>query len=124
MEMYDLKVKPTGKAEMNTEIVKEHYPSFTIEGSNVPDFLDKLKVGENMVRCEVVLCKDSQQENQRFGNKSQGFSIYKIGLISDAGKKSKDEFLKMPKKERDQYNQDQMESETVAESKSPDEESE
>lgn len=85
------------------------YPSFSLDAEQIPDFLDSLPMNK-MVRCEVVICKSSHNENKEYGDdKRMGFSVYKIGLLGAAGKKSKDEYMKMSDDEKSDYDQDQME---------------
>lgn len=83
------------------------WPSFSISEDQIPDYLDSMEVGQE-IRCEVVLRKIGQNENEQYSEDRQDFAIKNIGFIEKAGKKSKDEYMAMDDKSKDEYDQSQL----------------
>lgn len=87
---------------------KVRYPTFSLSKS-IPDDLMAKEMGK-MVRLEIVarvtgksIDTYSEREDRRME-----FEIVKLGVIGDAGKKTKDEYLKMDDDQREDYDKKQV----------------
>jgi len=90
---------------------KVSYPGFSLS-HNIPDELMEKEMG-NMVRLEVVaritgksINTYSKQEEKRVE-----LEVVKLGVMGDAGKRTKEEYLSMDRDARESYDKEQIEDE-------------
>ena len=106
MSLMDMGYKPkkTDMSQpMNTEEPKIQYPNMYIDHNVPEDIMDK-DVG-HICRLEIVAKVISKSIDEHGGDKRMRveLEIHKMGYISEAGKKTKDEYLDMNDNEREDY---------------------
>lgn len=114
VELKDMGYKsegPTAVGEPSKQKEKVQYPGFSLS-RNVPDELMGKDIGK-MVRLEIVARVTGKNINTYAENEEQRveLEIVKLGVIGDAGKKTKEEYLGMDDDARAEYEKEQIESE-------------
>ena len=86
------------------------YPSIHFERKVPPELMDK-DIGETC-RCEVVLKIRSKGMNQYGPESNENLSadVLSLNYLGKAGKKTKEEYLKMSDEDRESYDKEQLES--------------
>lgn len=104
MKMIDLgyKYPKSGSVEPGHDD-KTHYPSFYVR--KAPGELSEKSVG-HMCRMEILAKVRSVSERED-GTEVE-LEVQEMGYVADAGKKTKEEYLKMPKEEREGYDKEQV----------------
>lgn len=83
---------------------KVHYPGLHLS-RKIPADLKEKKVGE-MCRLEVVAKLVGISSDQH--GEGCDLEIHELGYLGEAGKKNKDEYLKMSKEERGEYDKKEV----------------
>ena len=99
-EMYGtIAESPSGGKKGKDPVI---YPSFHL--SNPPDFLMDKDVGHKCrIECVIEIKSKSVDESNGKTRWSVSADIHSMGYKSKAGKLSKDEYLNLPEKEREEY---------------------
>lgn len=94
-----------GKPMDNPRIM---YPSINFNNKVPPELMDK-EIG-HICRVEVVLKITSKGMSEHGESKNEHLSadVTSMKYLGKAGKKNKDEYLKMNDKEREEYDRDQL----------------
>ena len=106
MEMIDMghKMKNTGIVAAPPQREKVMYPSLHLS-HKVPQFLKDKKIGHTC-RLEVVGKVISMSQGDM--GEDMTLEIHQIGYVGSAGKKTEDEYLKMPKEDREKYDEEEV----------------
>ena len=121
MELMDMGSKDTMGGAVPTEAKQKNkirYPSLYLDNGKMPDELFSKDTGA-MCRLEIIGKVTNKSINERDGKeqKSMTLEIHKMGYIGAAGKKNKDEYLKMNEDERAGYDKEQLSGEDKEEEK-------
>lgn len=105
-----------------TKASKVSYPGFSFRGDQIPDELKEAKNG-HMCRMEIIVRKigdniDTYAEGEP---RRVEVEVHKAGYMASAGKKTKDEYLKMDGQEREEYDKQQVDGEVEDEEKEDEE---
>jgi hypothetical protein len=80
--------------------VKISYPGFSMCNMQIPKEVADMKVGDSC-RCEIIMKKVGDDIDTYDDNKPRvQVEIHKLGFLSKAGGKTKDEYLNMSDEER------------------------
>jgi len=111
MELYDMGYKPN-KTDMpvavNEKEPKIQYPHMYIDRKVPASLMDK-EVG-HICRLEVVAKVVSKSIDERDDNTVNRLElqIQKLGYVGEAGKKTREEYLKSDEKEREEYDKESV----------------
>src|SRR3990167_4016104 len=106
MEMIDMghKMKSTDMAVPTAQKDKVMYPSLHLS-HKVPQFLKEKKIGHTC-RLEIVGKVVSMSEGEM--GEDMTLEIHQMGYVGSAGKKTEDEYLKMDKESREEYDEEEV----------------
>jgi len=110
MDMGEKREEPQAVSSgQGPKVAKVHYTGFSMRGDKIPEELKTAKNGQ-MCRLEIVVRKigdniDTYTEDEP---RRIEVEIRKLGYLASAGKKNKDEYLKMNSQDREEYDKQQV----------------